>query len=177
MEETLKQLKQKAWEKEKETKKFLAILKRQNKQKKVDEVIHGIHDKTFDRIDCMTCANCCKTTGPLFTDKDITRIAAKLRMKDVDFIESYLRIDEDDDYVLKELPCAFLGEDNFCSIYDYRPKACREFPHTNSDKQSQLFGLLVKNTFECPAAYEIVEEMKAHYASDKAFRKSNKEKY
>ena len=80
-------------------------------------------------------------------------------MKDVDFISTYLAIDEDGDYVLKELPCAFLGEDNFCSIYDFRPKACREFPHTDSPKQSQLFDLLIKNTYECPAALKIVEEM------------------
>ena len=107
----------------------------------------------------MECANCCKTTGPLFTDKDISRIAGKLRIKDVDFISTYLAIDEDGDYVLKELPCAFLGEDNFCSIYDFRPKACREFPHTDSPKQSQLFDLLIKNTYECPAALKIVEEI------------------
>lgn len=177
MEEILKNLKQKAREKEKENKKFLSVLKRQNKQNKVDEVIHNIHSETFDNIDCIECANCCKTTGPLFTDKDISRIARKLRMKDVDFINTYLAIDEDGDYVLKELPCAFLGEDNFCSIYDFRPKACREFPHTDSPKQSQLFDLLIKNTYECPAALKIVEEMQAHYANDKAFRPDTREKY
>ncbi|MBL4651482.1 MAG: YkgJ family cysteine cluster protein [Flavobacteriales bacterium] len=177
MEEILNSLKQKAHEKQKENKKFLAVLSRQNKQKKVDEVIHEIHDETFDNIDCMECGNCCKTTGPLFTDKDVSRIAGKLKMKDVDFISTYLRVDEDNDYVLQEVPCAFLGEDNFCSIYDFRPKACREFPHTDVPKQSQLFDLLLKNTYECPAAYKIVEEMKKHYENDKAFKKDTREKY
>lgn len=177
MEKELSTLKQRAREKEKENKKFLSTLKRQNNQRKVDEVIHSIHDNVFEQTDCLTCANCCKTTGPLFTDKDISRIAGKLRMKDVQFIETYLRIDEDGDYVLKSVPCVFLGDDNYCSIYDYRPKACREFPHTDRAKQSQLFNLTLRNTSECPAVYSIIEELKSHYANDKAFRKRKKEKY
>lgn len=46
----------------------------------------------------------------------------------------YLRVDEDNDKVFKSMPCPFLGEDNLCSIYDIRPKACREFPHTDRKK-------------------------------------------
>jgi len=93
--------------------------------------MHQLHDEVFGCTDCLECANCCSTTGPSFTDKDIGRIAKHLRIKPSKFTEKYLRIDEDKDYVLQQVPCAFLGEDNRCKIYDVRPKACREFPQTD----------------------------------------------
>ncbi|NND87804.1 MAG: YkgJ family cysteine cluster protein, partial [Flavobacteriaceae bacterium] len=91
---------------------------------------------------------------------DIERIAKHFRMKPKTFIESYLRMDEENDYVLQEVPCAFLGADNYCSIYDVRPKACREFPHTDRRKFHQINNLTLKNVAICPAAFNIVEEMK-----------------
>ena len=123
-------------------------------------MMQELHEKEFERTDCLSCANCCKTTGPLFTDKDVDRIAKYLRMKPSRFLEQYLRMDEEGDYVLKSVPCAFLGADNYCSIYEVRPKACREFPHTDRRKFQQISHLTLKNVAICPAAYHIVEEMK-----------------
>ena len=53
-----------------------------------------------------------------------------------------------------------LGGDNLCSIYDVRPKACREFPHTDRKKIHQINHLTIKNTLTCPAAYLFVEKLK-----------------
>jgi len=86
--------------------------------------------------------------------------STKLRLKPQQFIEQYLRVDEDNDYVLQSVPCTFLGADNYCSIYDVRPKACREFPHTDRKKFQQISNLTLKNVAICPAAFNIVEEMK-----------------
>jgi Fe-S-cluster containining protein len=96
----------------------------------------------------------------LFTDKDIQRISKSFKMKAQQFIETYLILDEENDYVLQSVPCTFLGTDNYCSIYDVRPKACREFPHTDRKKFQQISNLTLKNVSICPAAYNIVEEMK-----------------
>ena len=119
-----------------------------------------LREREFEKTDCLECANCCKTTGPLFTNADIERIAKHFRLKPQKFIETYLRLDEENDYVLQQVPCAFLGEDNYCSIYDVRPKACREFPHTDRKKFQQISNLTLKNVAICPAAFNIVEEMK-----------------
>ena len=81
-------------------------------------------------------------------------------MKEQQFIETYLRLDEENDYILQSVPCTFLGIDNYCSIYDVRPKACREFPHTDRKKFQQISKLTLKNVAICPAAYNIVEAMK-----------------
>ena len=155
-------LKTQAKLKRKENSRFFKRLKNIN-SKKLDNSIHTLHNKEFACIDCLECANCCTTTGPLFTDKDISRIAKYLRIKPSKFTEQYLRIDEDMDYVLQSVPCTFLGEDNYCSIYDVRPKACREFPHTDRIKQSQLLKLTENNIEVCPAVFEIVEKLKKKF--------------
>ena len=130
------------------------------KPKVLDKLIHPLHDEVFECTNCLECANCCKTTGPLFTDKDISRIAKYLRTKPSKFTEKYLQIDEERDYVLQTVPCTFLGEDNSCSIYEVRPKACREYHHTTRIKQYQILKLTEKNVEICPAVYDIVEKLK-----------------
>ncbi|UBZ07423.1 YkgJ family cysteine cluster protein [Salegentibacter mishustinae] len=159
MEEILKNLPEKAKDKHKENKKFFAKL-RKKPPKDLDRQMQEMHDEEFSRTNCLDCANCCKTTGPLFTNKDIERISKHLKLKPQQFIEQYLRIDEDKDYVLQEVPCTFLASDNYCLIYDVRPKACREFPHTDRKDFHKISNLTLKNTAICPAAYNIVEEMK-----------------
>ena len=147
--------------KSKENQQFFKHLKK-IKLKVLDKLIHPLHEEVFACTDCLECANCCTTTGPLFTDKDISRIAKYLKIKPSKFTEKYLRIDEDRDYVLQTLPCVFLGEDNYCSIYDVRPKACREFPHTDRIKQHQLLKLTQKNIEVCPAVFSIIEKLKKY---------------
>jgi len=145
--------------KEQENKKFLAALKKKD-ARRVDDAFHSVHDEVFEEINCLECANCCKTTSPIFYQNDIERIAKGLRMKPGEFIERYLRIDEDRDYVLKSSPCPFLGSDNYCSVYEDRPRACREYPHTDRKKMVQITDLTLKNTLVCPAVFEMVERLK-----------------
>ena len=159
MKDILKDLPKKAKDKHNENKKFFAKL-RKKPPKHLDLQMQEMHEEEFKRTDCLTCANCCKTTGPLFTNKDIERIAKHFRQKPAKFIETYLRVDEDNDHVLQQVPCTFLGADNYCSIYEVRPKACREYPHTDRKDFHKISNITLKNTAICPAAYNIVEEMK-----------------
>lgn len=139
--------------------KFLLGLRKKD-PRKVDNVFHKVHEEVFEEIDCLTCANCCKTTSPIFYQTDIERVAKALRMKPGDFITAYLRIDEDKDYVLKSAPCPFLDKDNRCKVYNDRPKACREYPHTDRKKMVQIMDLTARNTQVCPAVFEMVERIK-----------------
>ena len=157
MEELIKKWQHSAEHKYAENVDFLYSIK--GKQE-FDVFAEKLHEEVFEQADCLKCANCCKTTGPLFTTKDIERISKYLRLKPQQFTEQYLRLDEDDDYVLQSVPCTFLGSDNYCAIYDVRPKACREFPHTNRKKFQQITNLTLKNVAICPAAFNIVEAMK-----------------
>ncbi|EMB56166.1 YkgJ family cysteine cluster protein [Streptococcus mutans] len=152
-----------ALQKQKEHRKFLATLKKKA-PKNLDKIVQEVHAEVFREIDCTKCANCCKILGPLFTEADISRIAKHFRMRLPVFEDMYLRVDEDNDKVFKSMPCPFLGEDNLCSIYDIRPKACREFPHTDRKKIYQINHLTIQNTLICPAVYLFVEKLQERLA-------------
>ena len=152
-----------ALQKQKEHRKFLATLKKKA-PKNLDKIVQEVHTEVFREIDCTKCANCCKILGPLFTEADISRIAKHFRMRLPVFEDMYLRVDEDNDKVFKSMPCPFLGEDNLCSIYDIRPKAGREFPHTDRKKIYQINHLTIQNTLICPAVYLFVEKLQERLA-------------
>jgi len=146
----------------KANKKLLQQIKKK-KPKNLDAVVHELHDDAFEQIDCLECANCCKSISPIVTDKDIQRIAKKLRMKPSAFVAEFLNLDSENDYVFKKQPCPFLGEDNYCSIYEARPKACAEYPHTDRRKFIQLLPLSLKNTVICPAVLQVFVGLEEEY--------------
>lgn len=159
MDDLLQQLPLKAKDKQKEHTNFLEKLKKK-KPKKLDVLMQEAHQEVFSTIDCLQCANCCKTTGPLLIQKDIERIAKFLRLKPQQFINQYLKVDEDQDYVFQSMPCPFLGTDHYCAIYEVRPRACKEFPHTDRKKFYQINKLTLENVKICPAVYEILENVR-----------------
>lgn len=139
---------------------FLQYYKNNKKRLgKMDTIVQQLHDEVSEKIDCLTCANCCRSLGPAIYDKDIERMAKALRIKPSEVVSSYLRIDEDGDYVFKSMPCPFLMDDNYCSIYESRPKACREYPHTDRKNFEQIYKLTVKNASTCPIAYEVLYKL------------------
>ncbi len=142
-----------------QSKQFFEKLKRK-KPKNLDDAFHDLHDEAFEQMDCLTCANCCKTTSPIFYQRDIERLSKSMRLRPSEFITKYLHIDEDGDYVLNVAPCPFLDSENYCTVYEDRPTACREYPHTNRKRMVQILDLTLKNTEICPAVFWIVEELK-----------------
>ena len=77
--------------KRKENQQFLNRLTKV-KSKALDRLIHPLHEEVFENTNCLVCANCCKTTGPLFTDKDISRIANRLSVKPSVFLKNIYRL-------------------------------------------------------------------------------------
>lgn len=126
--------------------------------KALDNAFEEAHDSKFRNIDCLTCANCCKTTSPIFLQTDIERLSKVFNMKTSMFIDTYLKLDEEGDYVLQSSPCPFLNQDNTCLVYEERPKACREYPHTNRKNMHGILNLTLRNTLVCPAVFEIFQD-------------------
>lgn len=126
----------------------------------LDHLVHDLHEQISAKTDCLACANCCRSLGPRITDKDVEKLAKALRLKPSEVFEQYLRIDEDNDMVFKTMPCPFLMADNYCMIYESRPKACREYPHTDRKKFFQIANLSIQNASTCPIVYELIEELK-----------------
>jgi Fe-S-cluster containining protein len=137
---------------------YKQFLQRADKNK-VLKRLRSVHDDAFSKIDCLQCANCCKNYSPRFKTPDIKRISKHLKMRESDFIETYLRVDEDGDFVVRSTPCPFLGHDNFCSIYEQRPSDCHRFPYTDEDVFIRRTQLTLKNSTFCPAVYYVLEKL------------------
>jgi Fe-S-cluster containining protein len=148
-----------ALSRKKENRKLLQKLKK-IKPKVLDKIINTLHDEAFEFIDCLQCANCCKSISPSIQDNDIQKIAKTLRIKPSAVVHKYMHIDEEQDYVMNVSPCPFLRDDNYCEIYESRPLACKGYPHTDRNKINQLLDLTLKNTLICPAVSYIFEELK-----------------
>ena len=148
------------WEKKsaENQKKYKQFLAKANKNM-VLKALPELHEEAFKKIDCLNCGNCCKNYSPRFKTPDIKRISRYLKMKEGEFIETYLTLDQDGDYVARKAPCPFLGEDNYCRIYDQRPGDCVRFPYTDEDIIIKRPQLTLKNSTFCPIVYYVLEKL------------------
>ena len=153
----------KNWEKRSadNQKKYKQFLSRADKNK-VLKALPGLHEEAFSKIDCLQCANCCKNYSPRFKTPDIKRISKVLGLRESEFIEKYLLVDEEGDFIVNTKPCPFLGADNFCSIYEDRPSDCRRFPYTDEDVIIKRKELTLKNSTFCPITYYVLEKLSAN---------------
>jgi Fe-S-cluster containining protein len=140
--------------------KFKQFLKNSDKKKLLKQLPQA-HEQAFETVDCLTCANCCKNYSPRFKPPDVKRIAKKLKMSESELKETYLRRDEDGDFVVQQSPCPFLGSDNYCSIYEARPSDCHRFPYTDEDVLLKKQQITLKNSTFCPAVYLVLEKLMA----------------
>ena len=155
--EEYKILLKEAESRKKKIKEIFILFKKGYLEKKINVLFHEIHKQVFEEIDCLRCANCCSSISPIILDNDIRKISKALNEKPSLVTEKYLKTDSDHDYIFKNSPCPFLTpEDHYCSIYFARPKACREYPHTDHHKVTSILNLTYKNVFVCPAVYLIV---------------------
>ncbi|WP_205510754.1 YkgJ family cysteine cluster protein [Longitalea arenae] len=119
--------------------------------------------------DCLSCANCCKTMTPTFTNTDIKRISAHLNMTEEAFRKKWLKKDRAGDWVNTRQPCQFLNlKDNKCSIYEVRPKDCSGFPHHTRRRMIDYMHVFKQNIEYCPATFRLVERMMERSSAGKA---------
>jgi Fe-S-cluster containining protein len=141
-------------------KQFKRYLDRANPSKLIRELTE-LHEEAFSKIDCLDCANCCKNHSPTFKSTDIKRISKHLGLKEAVFVDTYLKLDEENDFVVKQSPCAFLNDDNSCHIYDVRPSDCSRYPYTDEDVFIKRKALTMANSMVCPAVFYILEKISA----------------
>lgn len=163
MDYNIERLQQKASGEKRENKELFKKLRKMHPSD-LDERIHSLHNKYMEEIDCLECGNCCKSISPAAKDSDISRLSKFLKTKPSELAESYFEIDDEGDYVFKTQPCPFIGGDNYCSVYNARPRACKEYPHTDQVKIQKILDITFQNIFVCPIVYEIVQELKRDYS-------------
>ncbi len=127
----------------------------------LDTIVEKIDAEVWQEVDCLSCANCCKTMTPTFTKKDIKRIADHLEMTSKEFTEKWLEYDKKEgDWMNVKQPCQFLDMGtNMCSIYEVRPADCAGFPHLKKKKMVDYIHVHQQNVSYCPATYKMVEKM------------------
>ena len=141
-------------------KEYARLLARADRRKTL-KALPDLHEAAVSKIDCLQCAACCKNYSPRFKTPDIKRIARHLKLKEAEFIDRFLKLDADGDYVVKSTPCPFLGSDNYCSIYEERPSDCRRFPYTDEDVLLDRPGITLKNSSFCPIVFSVLEALRA----------------
>jgi Fe-S-cluster containining protein len=126
------------------------------------EDLAGQKDKeVWKKVNCLSCANCCKVMSPTYTFGDIKRIAAHLGIRPKDFKEKWLYRDKrGNDWMNKSRPCQFLDlKSNMCSIYEVRPADCSGFPHLIKKPITDYMHVHKQNIEYCPATMLFVEKL------------------
>ncbi|MBK5271307.1 MAG: YkgJ family cysteine cluster protein, partial [Bacteroidia bacterium] len=142
-------------------KRFLTKLEK-NPPVNLDKLTPVVEKEVWKEVDCLSCANCCKTMTPTYTLKDIKRIAVHLDMSVDAFKKKWLLKERgsEGDWINKSTPCQFLNlKNNKCSIYEVRPVDCSGFPHLSRKRMVDYMHIHKQNIEYCPATYKMVEKM------------------
>ena len=155
----LRSFKQKVRHNKKSLKSFLSRIAK-NPPRGLDTITATLEREIWKEVDCLSCANCCKTMSPTFTKTDIKRISKHFSQTPEEFTKQWLRKDRGGDLLNKTEPCQFLNlNDNKCSIYAIRPLDCSGFPHLPKKKMVEYMHVHKQNIEYCPATYRMVEKM------------------
>lgn len=131
--------------------------------KQLDAVVLETTDEVWKHIDCKTCANCCRTLQIEVDNADIVRLAGHKSMTVSQFKRQYTAVAEDKTLHFVSTPCPFLGEDNLCSVYEDRPKACRDFPFLHGENfRSRTLGV-IEHTSDCPIVFNVWQALKKRF--------------
>lgn len=156
----LRSFKQKVRFHQKTFKRYLGKIEK-NPPRGLDAMAAAIDADVWKEIDCLSCANCCKSMTPTFRKADILRIATHFHITPAEFKEKWLVFDKKDaDWVNKKQPCQFLNMDtNMCGIYEVRPADCAGFPYLKKKKMTDYLHVHQQNVEYCPATFKMVEKM------------------
>jgi uncharacterized protein len=126
---------------------------------------HVLADRVEREFDCLSCANCCRETLVNVSDEDLRRIAMYLQItvEEVSHLYTAKGTAPGEEHILKSGVggCAFL-DGNLCTIYEARPRVCREFPHVHGteDTLPHRMSATVRRASVCPIVYNALEEFK-----------------
>ncbi|HEX7846353.1 MAG TPA: YkgJ family cysteine cluster protein [Chitinophagaceae bacterium] len=156
---SIRSFRNKARKKRRSFRRFLTKLEK-SAPRKIESITARLEKEVWKEVDCLSCANCCKTMTPTFTPADIKRISAHFGQTPDEFKQQWLYKERGTgDWMNKKEPCQFLNlKDNKCSIYEIRPADCAGFPHL--PKKMKDYGHVHKQNIEyCPATFRLVEKM------------------
>ena len=156
----LRSFKQRVRRRKTSFRRFLSKIEK-NPPKKLDQLTTIVEKEVWKEVNCLTCANCCKTMTPTYTAKDMNRISSHFEMTVQEFKDKWLYKERSSgDWMNRKTPCQFLDlKTNMCTIYEIRPADCAGFPHLPKRKMVEYMHVHKQNLEYCPATYRMVEKM------------------
>jgi Fe-S-cluster containining protein len=130
-----------------------------------DRILRRIAQGIEDEIDCTICANCCRVATAKVNERDVAKLAKRLRISEARFLAEYTEESEEEGRILRRTEgegCVFLSG-NECSVYDARPDSCQRFPHVvrgNGSIASRMWEFIDRACY-CPIVYNSLEAFKA----------------
>ncbi len=128
--------------------------------RKIDQVAQKLYKRVTDKIDCRTCANCCKEMEPLLTQGDVVKLSRGLNLSVGKVKKKYLEQSaEGEGFTFNQKPCPFLAG-NLCSVYDSRPQDCFSYPHILRKGVANRLSSVIHNCSICPIVFNVLELLK-----------------
>lgn len=126
----------------------------------IDEFVFKVNDEITPQIDCTQCGNCCRSLMINVDEPDAARLSTHLQLEKEDFYTRYIeRSSQGSLAVMNAIPCHFLHE-NKCTVYEARPKECREFPGLHHPGFTKRLFTIFMHYGRCPIIYNVVERLK-----------------
>ena len=109
------------------------------------DLAYDVCERLHNESPCEMCGRCCHQPFITVRDEEVEPLAEYLHMELFDFVNDYLVRDTEEEKWLfsKTNPCAFLGQDNRCTIWKGRPEICNEFPYLVSMFMSRVYLAIV----------------------------------
>ncbi len=126
----------------------------------LDAVVGEVSAEVCSEIDCTSCGNCCRTLEVVVDTDDIARLSKRVGMPVRLFTQRYVRTAADRTRHFAASPCPFLGTDNRCSVYEDRPKACRDFPYLDAPNFRSRSLMTLDNCARCPIVFNVWQRLK-----------------
>lgn len=124
-----------------------------------DKIAHPIVEELTQKIDCTQCGNCCRHQEPGVTTEEIKQLASCKNISSKDFKNEYIAWDKDGISFMFRKPCTFLNGKK-CSVYDYRPGSCADFPGLHRPALKWRMKQVKDNYSICPIVFNVVERLK-----------------
>ena len=129
-----------------------------------DRILRRIAEGIEEQIDCTQCANCCRVATVQVSDRDVERLARRLRVAPAKFTAEYTAKSEEEGRILRReegAGCVFLSG-NECSVYEARPDICQRFPHLvrGAGSIASRMWQFIDRACYCPIVYNSLEAFK-----------------
>lgn len=111
------------------------------------DLAYGICEKLDRTFPCEECGKCCHQKLITVRPEEVDSLSSAAGIPLGKFMSEYVGMAKDGRIMLlKTDPCAFLGKDKKCTVWENRPEVCRQFPYMVSTFMSRVYLSIVNET-------------------------------